>query len=103
MSAGDTQPQGDARDQGSTLDDGFGNEWLTCGADCGLEVVRPGQVQCTRVPCLEDREPSAEEDACAHSSPRCAPWCGVEQTELAQEDAALLAAARQIEEAETAQ
>jgi DNA repair exonuclease SbcCD ATPase subunit len=31
------------------LDDGFGNMWYMCKrADCGLEVVRPGKVQCGR-------------------------------------------------------
>lgn len=30
-----------------TLDDGFGNEWPLCGRpNCGLEIVRPGKVQC---------------------------------------------------------
>jgi len=29
------------------LDDGFGNCWEKCNKeDCGLEVVRPGKVQC---------------------------------------------------------
>jgi hypothetical protein len=31
------------------LDDGFGNVWETCEhEDCGLEIVRPGKVQCNR-------------------------------------------------------
>jgi len=32
----------------STITDGFGNTWPHCerGAHCGLEVVRPGKVQC---------------------------------------------------------
>ena len=31
------------------LDDGFGNTWTTCEHDdCGLEIVRPGKVQCER-------------------------------------------------------
>ena len=29
-----------------TVEDGFGGEWLRCKATCGLEVVRPGKVQC---------------------------------------------------------
>jgi len=30
-----------------TIDDGFGNEWELCARpDCGLEIVRPGKVQC---------------------------------------------------------
>ncbi len=29
------------------LDDGFGNQWKKCErSDCGLEIVRPGKVQC---------------------------------------------------------
>ena len=30
------------------LDDSFGNVWFKCelGADCGLEIVRPGKTQC---------------------------------------------------------
>jgi hypothetical protein len=27
--------------------DGFGNEWLKCGPDCDMEVVRVGKVQCS--------------------------------------------------------
>jgi hypothetical protein len=27
--------------------DGHGNEWLKCGPDCDMEVVRPGKVQCS--------------------------------------------------------
>lgn len=35
-----------------TLDDGFGNIWHKCErSDCGMEVVRPGKVQCTKEPC----------------------------------------------------
>lgn len=31
----------------SLLDDGFGNQWQKCGhKGCGLEIVRPGKVQC---------------------------------------------------------
>lgn len=34
-------------DDRPTISDGFGNEWVLCGReDCGLEVVRPGKVQC---------------------------------------------------------
>lgn len=33
------------------IDDGFGNSWPLCSAICGLEVVRPGKVQCN----CEDR------------------------------------------------
>lgn len=30
-----------------TIDDGYGSEWELCRRpDCGLEVVRPGKVQC---------------------------------------------------------
>lgn len=35
------------------ITDGFGNEWLKCGPDCDMEVVRPGKVQCS---CSETRE-----------------------------------------------
>jgi hypothetical protein len=29
------------------IEDGFGNCWVKCDkSDCGLEVVRPGKVQC---------------------------------------------------------
>jgi len=29
------------------LDDGFGNTWLMCDrVNCGLQIVRPGKVQC---------------------------------------------------------
>lgn len=40
---------------GRILDDGFGNQWVKCKvpADCALEIVRPGKVQC-------------EHDACPH-------------------------------------
>lgn len=33
-----------------TIDDGFGNVWERCEPyeDCGLELVRPGKVQCER-------------------------------------------------------
>lgn len=33
------------------VSDGFGSTWLLCGDDCGLEVVRPGKVQCDRSGC----------------------------------------------------
>lgn len=31
-----------------TIDDGFGNEWVKCSRAerCGLQIVRPGKVQC---------------------------------------------------------
>lgn len=30
-----------------TVEDGFGNRWYKCDlADCSLQVVRPGKVQC---------------------------------------------------------
>jgi len=29
-----------------SVDDGQGNAWPRCKADCGLEVVRPGKAQC---------------------------------------------------------
>ena len=33
--------------ESGTLDDGFGNCWVKCERpDCGLEIVRPGKVQC---------------------------------------------------------
>lgn len=32
--------------QHGSLDDGFGNQWPKCKADCRLEIVRPGKVQC---------------------------------------------------------
>ena len=35
-----------APDKGAFLDDGFGNVWNLCGPRCGLEIVRPGKVQC---------------------------------------------------------
>lgn len=39
------------------LDDGFGNTWTTCEMDdCGLEIVRPGKVQCERCQ-FEDETP----------------------------------------------
>ena len=28
------------------VDDGFGSEWVRCKADCGIQFVRPGKVQC---------------------------------------------------------
>lgn len=28
------------------IDDGFGNVWPLCKKDCGLQIVRPGKVQC---------------------------------------------------------
>ena len=28
------------------IEDGFGNCWAKCKEDCGLEIVRPGKVQC---------------------------------------------------------
>lgn len=35
------------REQGAEfLDDGFGNRWVKCKGRCGLEIVRPGKVQC---------------------------------------------------------
>ena len=30
----------------NTIDDGFGGEWVLCGPDCSLAVMRPGKVQC---------------------------------------------------------
>lgn len=34
-------------DERCSLNDGFGNEWDLCDRrDCGLEIVRPGKVQC---------------------------------------------------------
>ena len=34
------------------LDDGFGNRWAKClGRVCGLEIVRPGKVQCDLADC----------------------------------------------------
>jgi len=33
-------------DDFGTVEDGFGNCWFRCKADCGLEVMRPGKVQC---------------------------------------------------------
>lgn len=37
------------------LDDGFGNIWYRCRPVCGMEIVRPGKVQCTREGCeMED-------------------------------------------------
>jgi len=32
--------------QWGTISDGTGNEWARCMPNCGLEVVRPGKVQC---------------------------------------------------------
>lgn len=35
------------------LDDGFGGVWEKCWRhDCGLEIVRPGKVQCCK--CLDE-------------------------------------------------
>lgn len=28
------------------IEDGHGSVWVLCGEACGLEVVRPGKVQC---------------------------------------------------------
>ena len=34
-------------DEDRVIEDGFGNAWVMCeDVDCGLEVVRPGKVQC---------------------------------------------------------
>jgi len=33
-------------DKHGTIEDGFGSEWVRCDTRCGLEVVRPGRVQC---------------------------------------------------------
>ena len=33
------------------LDDGFGNRWVKCHQHCGLEIVRPGKVQCEEANC----------------------------------------------------
>lgn len=33
-------------DDYGVLDDGFGNTWALCSAECKLEIVRPGKVQC---------------------------------------------------------
>lgn len=42
----------------TTLDDGFGNVWAKCDrADCQLQIVRPGKVQCSR--CEEEADKDA--------------------------------------------
>lgn len=33
------------------IDDGFGTQWFKCGPDCGMEIVRPGKVQCDKPGC----------------------------------------------------
>lgn len=33
------------------LDDGCGNLWELCGPECGMEILRPGFVQCTKPDC----------------------------------------------------
>lgn len=45
------------------LEDGFGNMWQKCGlADCGLNIVRPGKVQCDHERCPNvAAEPGAQE------------------------------------------
>jgi hypothetical protein len=30
------------------ITDGFGNWWNLCNGECGLEIVRPGKVQCEK-------------------------------------------------------
>jgi hypothetical protein len=34
------------------IEDGFGNRWHRCllGAECSLQIVRPGKVQCDAYP-----------------------------------------------------
>jgi len=43
---------GDVRDcpdcAAQILDDGFGNQWVKCGRDCEMQIVRPGKVQCSK-------------------------------------------------------
>lgn len=40
------------------LDDGFGNRWIKCHDHCGLQIVRPGKVQCDNDECSLRRAPS---------------------------------------------
>lgn len=41
------------------IDDGFGSWWKLCEKeDCGLQVVRPGKVQCNCEYSLNEYEPS---------------------------------------------
>jgi hypothetical protein len=42
--------------------DGFGNEWLKCGPDCDMEVVRPGKVQCSCMDLDQQVEPELTSD-----------------------------------------
>jgi hypothetical protein len=38
------------------LDDGFGNVWFKCSdRECGLEIVRPGKVQCELCRCTNEQ------------------------------------------------
>ena len=37
--------------QPETVDNGYGTTWPLCGPGCGLEVVRPGKVQCVHAGC----------------------------------------------------
>jgi len=41
----------DSNDKPEMLDDGFGNQWPMCRADCALQIVRPGKVQCEAEDC----------------------------------------------------
>lgn len=44
------------------LDDGFGNVWEQCAYEpCGLEIVRPGKVQCERCE-FKDEKPLSNVD-----------------------------------------
>lgn len=46
--------------ESTILDDGVGNTWAKCQrADCGLQIVRPGKVQCSRCE-EEDQEEVGE-------------------------------------------
>lgn len=36
------------------IDDGFGSIWTLCRPDCGMEVVRPGKVQCDMEDCPDN-------------------------------------------------
>lgn len=59
MSAGPAEDwaEEDAQTRYGTVADGFGSEWIRCGPNCDLQVVRPGKVQCNETdPSCPNRE-----------------------------------------------
>lgn len=65
-SSGSTTEMGSTRTETTKkglLDDGFGNVWEQCEYEpCGLEIVRPGKVQCERCQ-FKDEQPLRNIDA----------------------------------------